>query len=180
MGRLPVTADEARERLPLVDKLALLDTVRAKLNEELDAVSAAQRAAAQGATHEEAKPENDKDTRATEASYLARGQARRVEELSDELTRLATLRPKIIGVVNEVSVGALVALEDEDAATGEVDVLFVLPAAGGVHISVDDLTLKTVTPKSPLGKALIGRAVDDDVEVVVPRGKRQCVIVAVA
>jgi hypothetical protein len=28
-----------------------------------------------GATHEEAKPENDKDTRALEQSYLARGQA---------------------------------------------------------------------------------------------------------
>ncbi|MCE9575491.1 MAG: transcription elongation factor GreAB, partial [Deltaproteobacteria bacterium] len=39
---------------------------------------AAHQAATEGATHAEAKPENDKDTRALEASYMARGQAVRV------------------------------------------------------------------------------------------------------
>jgi len=43
--------------------------------------SSAQRTVVEGATHEENKPENDKDTRALEQSYLARGQAQRVVEL---------------------------------------------------------------------------------------------------
>ena len=48
---------------------------------DLETLERAQQAAIEGATHEEAKPENDKDTRALEASYLARGQAMRLEEL---------------------------------------------------------------------------------------------------
>ena len=42
---------------------------------DLATLEKAQHATQAAATHEEAKPENDKDTRALEQSYLARGQA---------------------------------------------------------------------------------------------------------
>ena len=42
---------------------------------DLASLQRAHRATVEGATHEEAKPENDKDTRALEQSYLARGQS---------------------------------------------------------------------------------------------------------
>lgn len=49
----------------------------AALERTLELLERAHADAAEGATHEEAKPEDDKDTRALEQSYLARGQAQR-------------------------------------------------------------------------------------------------------
>ncbi len=175
-----MTAGDAAERLQKIDKQRLLDVVRDELRRELEAVTSAQRATAQGATHEESKPENDKDTRATESSYLARGQARRVEELSEDLTRLGAVQPRAFEPGQPIVVGALVALEDLEAEPPHVEFLFVLPAAGGVSVQLDGVTFKIVTPRSPLGKAFIGRSEGDDVEVAVPRGRREYSIVSVA
>ena len=49
-------------------------------------------AATEGATHSEARPENDKDTRGLELSYLARGQAQRVAELQIVLGAVSEMR----------------------------------------------------------------------------------------
>ena len=62
-------------------KPALKAELLALLGAHLETLERAHRAACEGATHEEAKPENDKDTRALEQSYLARGQAARIDEL---------------------------------------------------------------------------------------------------
>jgi hypothetical protein len=62
-------------------KSTLKQELVALLAADLETAERAQQAAREGATHEEAKPENDKDTRALEQSYVARGQAKRVEEL---------------------------------------------------------------------------------------------------
>ena len=54
-----------------MDKNALRDELVARVAEELEALERAHRAVMEAATHEEAKPENDKDTRALEQSYLS-------------------------------------------------------------------------------------------------------------
>src|SRR6201995_5621248 len=78
----------------------------------LEAAEQAHRATVEAATHEEAKPENDKDTRALEQTYLARGQAMRAEALVEQIQFLRSIdlapRPKT------VIAGALVALADDD------------------------------------------------------------------
>ena len=82
-----------------LDKAALLTALRAQIAADLDALIASQKRAHEGATHEEARPESDKDTRATEASYVARGLAERVSSLEGasppprEL-RASRLRPR--------------------------------------------------------------------------------------
>src|SRR3954468_24380675 len=62
-------------------KRAIVTTLIEKLDTELANMRRAAKDAREAATHEEAKPENDKDTRALEASYLAGAQAARVREL---------------------------------------------------------------------------------------------------
>ena len=62
----------------------------AMLEGTLATLEAAHADARAGATHEQAKPENDKDTRALEQSYLARGQAMRIETLKAGLSALRT------------------------------------------------------------------------------------------
>ena len=65
----------------LPSKLALKNELVAQLEAQLATLERAYAASREAATHDEAKPENDKDTRALEQSYIARGQALRVEEM---------------------------------------------------------------------------------------------------
>jgi transcription elongation GreA/GreB family factor len=128
------------------------------------------------ATHAEAKPENDKDTRALEQSYLARGQAMRAEaELEHvQVLRYLNLSPWRDG--DPISAGALIELEADEGTR----VLFLLPHGGGIEVHVDGLEVHVVTPASPLGKAVLGRTVGDEVQLRTRGALREYVISAVA
>lgn len=120
------------------------------------------------ATHEEAKPENDKDTRALEQTYLARGQAMRAESMIEQLQVLRSLPLSKLGPNDVIRAGALVALEDD----GGERLVFLAPHGGGVVLEIDGTQVTVVTPVSALGRALLGREVGDDVDVQVPGGRR--------
>jgi transcription elongation GreA/GreB family factor len=115
----------------------------------------------QGATHAEAKPENDKDTRALEQSYLARGQAIRAETLVEQLQLLRTLHMPSLGPNDVIQAGALLALEDDESTR----CVFLAPHGGGIGMEVDGVMVTVVTPVSALGRALLGRRVGDEIEV---------------
>ena len=144
-----------------IDKRALVAKLREELAREIAAMRAAQKDTQKAATHEEAKPENDKDTRALEQSYLARGQAERVRDLerSDNALEFLVLRPCDKGML-----GALVEVEHEGARA----VYFLAPAGGAIRAAIDGTSVQVVTPEAPMGRALVGKEAGDVVEV---RGK---------
>ncbi len=137
--------------------------------------------AREAATHEEAKPENDKDTRALEASYLAGAQAARVRELEGAIKAISGM-PILDLEGKGIQASAIVVLEDEDEANST---FFVAPFGGGVAVAAEDVSAQIVTPQSPLGQALLGRTEGDVIEVrgqgIVPqqRGRREMTIVSV-
>src|SRR3954465_14895853 len=98
-----------------IDKRDILSLLRESVSADLATMSAAQRVVVDGATHEENRPENDKDTRALEQSYLARGQAQRVVELQDALNLLKALELRAFEAASPIALGALVALDDDGA-----------------------------------------------------------------
>jgi transcription elongation GreA/GreB family factor len=126
------------------------------------------------ATHEEAKPENDKDTRALEQTYLARGQAMRAEALAEEISLLRSL--DLGQKAKAVVAGALIALTDDDGTR----CLFYAPHGGGNEFEVDGVQVTVVTPVSALGRALLGREVGDEIELRVRGQQRFYEIEAVA
>jgi transcription elongation GreA/GreB family factor len=132
--------------------------------------------AAQAATHEEAKPENDKDTRALEASYLAAGQAERVRTLEVAVKVLAGLELRDIGKTTPICASAVVTLEDEDGAR---TTFFMSPHGGGVRLELDGGSVQVVTPQSPLGVALLGKLHGDVIELRAKAGLREMTIVDV-
>jgi transcription elongation GreA/GreB family factor len=140
----------------MASKQALKAELEQLLAATLATLEAAHAAAREGATHEEAKPENDKDTRAIEQSYLARGQAMRIEALKEGLARLRSLSLVASDVVRA---GALVAAEDDDGVTV---CFFLAPEGGGTKLSGG---VQVVTPASPLGAALLGKRAGDEVEL---------------
>jgi transcription elongation GreA/GreB family factor len=159
-----------------IDKQLALRALEQRLAEELEAATAAHRQTTQGATHEESRAENDKDTRALEATYLARGQAKRVAELSDGLARLASITSRLTPEHAPVRLGALVEIEHD---LGTLWYLLA-PAGGGQKLVVNSRALTVITPESPVGRALLGHRVGDDVQIRTPQGVRECSVVSVS
>ncbi len=160
----------------VVDKVEILKLLRERVSADLATMSAAQRAVVDGATHEENRPENDKDTRALEQSYLARGQAQRVVELQDALNQLKTLELRQFSVRSAIALGALVAVDDGR----EVVHYFIAPAGGGLRVELGGIEVRVVTPQAPIARALLGKREGDDLDVRTPQGVTECSITAVS
>ncbi len=157
-------------------KRTLVAQLLAHVEGEIATMRKAATDAAHAATHEEAKPENDKDTRALEASYLAAGQAARVGELETAAKILAGLELRDIGKTTPIQSSAVVTLEEDDDVR---TMFFVSPYGGGVRLDLDGVSVQVVTPQSPLGKALLGRTHGDVIELRGKSGLREMTIVDV-
>jgi hypothetical protein len=157
-------------------KRPLLASLIAHVEGEIATMRKAAYDAAAAATHEEAKPENDKDTRALEASYLAAGQAARVRELEMALKLLLQLELRDIGKTTPICASAIVTLEDDE---GVRSVFFMSPHGGGVRLDLEGTSIQVVTPQSPLGKLLLGRTHGEVIELRGKSGLREMSIVDV-
>lgn len=152
-------------------KAALRDELVRALRDALAAAEAAHASATEGITHADSKQESDKDTRAIEQSYVARGVAMRVEELR---TGLADVEKMSLARGEKIASGALVTVLDEDGAAHRY---FVAPAGGGTTLAKG--SVQVVTPKSPLGRALCGKLANNELEVVIAGKNRALAITRV-
>jgi len=157
-------------RLP--DKSLVRDALAAALERALQTMLQAARATREGAIHEDSRAEGDKDMRSTEQSYLARGQAMRVEDLAEQLQRLAGFSLQRFNSDAAIGAGALVLVEVDDAPR----VFFVMPHGGGNVLRVDGVEVTVVTPSSPVGQALLGKQAGDEFELPVRGTVRQWLI----
>jgi len=152
-----------------MDRAAVHAALLRHLRAELDTLLAAARMAAAEATAEESRAENKYDTRSTEASYLARGQAERVASLQAVVAWLAAGPPPS----ERIGLGSLVHLDDERGPRHYL----VAAGGGGTRLTVDSVVWAVVTPRSPLGRAVIGKEAGD--EVLLP-GDHEAEVVEVA
>jgi transcription elongation GreA/GreB family factor len=152
-----------------MDKAGVFERFKARLREQLESAVASQRFTQEGVTHDESRAENDKDTRALEASYLARGQAQRVAELGDAIARVNSITLRALSAHDPAALGCLVEVEDASGSSWYL----VAPAGGGMRLEVDGTLFTVVTPDSPVGRALVGRRLGDDVDIKTPQGVRE-------
>ncbi len=155
------------------DKAAVLSSIQARLKADLDDVTGSQLQIIAGATHSESRAENDKDTRALESTYLARGLARRVGQLREAVAQMAVLQIREFGTEDPVALGAVVELQADD---GEARCYFLAPAAGGMELKIGDREVQVVTPSSPIGRSILGKHVGDEVDVRTPQGRRESTV----
>lgn len=133
-----------------------------KMRNELDSITVAAKQTIATATNEAHHAEGKYDTFSLESSYLARGQAKRVEELTAALERLQQLPLKEFNSDSPILLSALVRLESDD---GDKRTLFFGSAAGGESITVDNENIVIITASSPLAKAIIGKTTGDTFEI---------------
>jgi transcription elongation GreA/GreB family factor len=152
-----------------MNKQQVLQRIIERLEIDLDVAIRAAQTAYETATHEENIAENKYDTLGLEASYLAAGQARRVEEIRQSLTLYKTLVLKPFDEARGIQPGDLIVLE---SVSGVEQHLFLGPDGAGLKITVDETLITVITAKAPLGQKLLGRFDGDEVEISV-NGSRQ-------
>lgn len=147
---------------PMPLRARLLAALALRVQDELDAVERVARQARDEATHEQTRKEGKYDTRATEASYLARGQAERVVALRALLSWLQEQAEQ--AGPPTAAVGALVRLAGPNPGW------VLLGPTGGATARVDGLPVRLISPDAPLGEALLGARPGEIVAVEGPRG----------
>ncbi|MEM9026395.1 MAG: transcription elongation factor GreAB [Verrucomicrobiota bacterium] len=138
-----------------MNKSELWDQLIAHISSELEKAEKAARDAADYATDDEAKAKSKWDTQGLEASYLAAGQAKKVGELREAVGKIHALATQIHQSHSSVREGSLVTLD----LSSETSTYLVVPAGGGVVLEgPEGVEIWTITPPSPLGQRLIGKA----------------------
>ncbi|HEY8933352.1 MAG TPA: transcription elongation factor [Rariglobus sp.] len=141
-------------------KSALIDRIRTELRARFERLAAAAREAHAAATDPSSKAESKYDTRNLEASYLATGQARQVEELAAAIRIFESFDPPAFAIDEAIDAGALV----ETDLDGETAFFLLAPAAGGLTLDHLGAELTVLTPESPLYRQLVGRHTGDSLD----------------
>ena len=148
----------------MMDKHTVHQRLLERLEIDLDVLQRAAQTAYETATHEENVAENKYDTLGLEASYLATGQARRMEEIRLALKRCREMLLRPYDEQTGIQLGALLALEAEN---GSEQWLFLAPDAAGLKVEDAGRLITVISPRSPLGAALLGRQDGDEVRIKV-------------
>ena len=141
-------------------KSELLTRIRVELRARLDRLSRAAFEAHAAATDPGSKAEGKYDTRSLEASYLAAGQARQVDELAESVRVFETLSLPDFAMGDEIDAGALV----EVRLNGETTLFLLVPASGGLVIAHQGLEITLLTPESALYRNLLEMRVGESLD----------------
>jgi transcription elongation GreA/GreB family factor len=160
-----------------VNKAPLQQLILEQLRTDLTQAEQAALTAYETATHEENIAENKYDTLGLEASYLAAGQARRVEEIRQCLSAWQKLQLQPYDPDHGIQLGALVWLADTSGA--EQCVLLVSEGAG-LKLQWNAQPLLLISPRAPLGQGLIGCTEGDAVAIQVGALRQRYQVLRVA
>ena len=142
-----------------MNKPQLVNAIIQLLEQRFNTSALAAQQAHHAATDKESIAETKYDTFGLEASYLAHGQSQRVIECENDLKHFIAITYRDFTSEDSVGVGALVHLMDEkeNAMT-----CFISPCAGGQSLVFEAQKVMLITPSSPLGKALMGKFIEDE------------------
>lgn len=144
--------------MKLVDKKSAWRAVEQYLRDQIDLALRQVTEARQAATHPDAKQEGKYDTRALEASYLAFGQSKRIDELQTNFEEF--LKLGFPAAQAEVRIGSLVSVLD----TEDLPLYFLLQKhIGAFFVHVDQVKVQVLSASAPMATALLGKRVGDEV-----------------
>ncbi|MFD0895878.1 hypothetical protein KBB96_08015 [Luteolibacter ambystomatis] len=141
-------------------KTELLGQIRAELRTRLERLTTAARESHAAATDADSKAESKYDTRNLEASYLARGQAKQVDELAEAVRIFDTLALPDFDITAPIDAGALVEVDQD----GETSFYLLAPTGGGLVVEHLGCELTVLTPESPLYQRLRGLSTGDSLD----------------
>ncbi len=179
---------------PIVNKKDLLTQLITHLQQEIDATLNAVNEAHALASHEQSKPENQYDTLALEAAYLAHGQSERIADLQRQIMLLNHFEFLDYSEKSRITVGALVCIQEleDDSLAASSQWFWLLPVAGGQVLSLNvlglncdslhrdslnDIEVRTITAKAPLAEKLLGGYLGDEIVLELGHKKKQLEVI---
>ena len=158
-----------------IDKTQLIEMLTAQAEKELTIARDSAKETYDAVTNEESKPENEYDTRAIEASYLAMAQSKRISELEELLTSYKFVQLKNFTDEDPIGPTALV----EVSLNNKISFVFLMPKGGGHIVNFQGHPVQIITPISPLGEALLGLKTGDGAVVETNSQTREYEILSV-
>jgi hypothetical protein len=140
-----------------LSKSAVLTAIQKTLDDELAALTRGARASFAAATDPDSRAENKYDTRTLEASYVARGQAQRVQELQAAVHLFQALAQDLT-TSPTVRLGSFILLDEDQY-------YFMGPGAGGTEVILEGKEILVITPASPLGQRLMGKGAGETLQL---------------
>lgn len=159
-----------------MNKNSIIKVFINELEREFQTIAKSAMDAREEATSEETKPENEYDTRGLEASYLAGAQAKRANEIKDQIQKMRLLNPKDYTNGQPVGPTALVEAEIDGS---EKRNFFMIPFEGGKPIEVDGQTVIVLSLNSPLGQELNNQKVGHAFSLKVKDNEREYEILSI-
>jgi len=143
-----------------MQKREVLQSIIVQLQADLSVLEEAVNLARDTATHADCLGSSKYETMGLEASYLAQGQGIRLLEVERALQYFTDL--PLVPSHGVVGLSSLFVLQDEQ---GNMQRLWLASEAGGLKVQCGDALITVITPKAPLGRAVMGKAMHDSVEV---------------
>lgn len=154
-----------------IDKTQILKKFVEKTKSDLASLEHALDFITKGVTHAESKQESKYDTRGLEASYLAGGQQRRVEQTKQALNYLTHFQQTWASqnhLYESVLPGALVIFKRDEI----LSYYLYCEIGGGINIKYENKDIKILGPESPLGRGSFQLEAGDQFEVELVSGTR--------
>ena len=158
-----------------IDKAELIQQLVEKTKKSFSDAIAASESSKDLNNQAELKQEGKYDTRAIEAGYLAGAQAKRTEELKQELQLVEELNPRDFEANEPITPGALVELE----LNGKTQTYFLCHTSGGTILQSQGRIILVISVFSPLGNEMLDYKKGDSFEVETPKETREYLIKSV-
>jgi transcription elongation GreA/GreB family factor len=158
-----------------MNKRDLIHQFEKQIAADLAILTQAALAAHDAATHSESKAEDQYDTRGLEASYLAGAQSKRALELEGLLALYRHIDILTFAPNAPIAATAVVELDSD----GKRTYYLLMPKGGGMSTEYVGKLIQVVSPQSPLGSALLGHRVGDQIEVAIQRVVKDYEIICV-
>lgn len=163
-----------------MNKSPLITNILQYLTNELANCKLAANNAHLAAIDDQSVAETQYDTLAIESAYLAEGQSRRIADFELAIQQFEQLKIQLdvdkTEVIKVVRLGSLVQLSND---AKDKNWFYLAPAAAGYKFTVLENNYTVITPKSPMGIALINKSTDEEVEVLIGNNKLVDDIIAI-
>lgn len=159
-----------------MNKSLIIKAIISHIEEELDRAIIAANEARSAAIDDESVAETQYDTLAIEASYLAEGQSKRVQSFQNAIEHYQQMQLKNYDQDTPINLGALVQIAHDQEKNHW---FFIGPDGGGFRCQIGDKHITLVTPQSPIGKAFMGKYLDDEIALTIGQTKVTNTIIAI-
>ena len=164
-------------------KRYFVDELKRVYQERIASAARAEATAAEGAEQIRSESTRSEDAKAAAMEgRLSSGHRRRRKQAVAEMETLLEFSEKGLRrfkPTDRVNIGAMVDVRIEDEVGEEERTLFFLPVGAGEELSGPggDGFVVVVTPKSPVGSALMGARAEDSFEIVIDGRDREWTVV---